>query len=60
MWAVCHCYGEAHVIPILDLKDHTATESCWCKPVEDSEQDDLFIHNSMDGREEYEHGRKMH
>lgn len=47
---------ELHVTPIKDLHDHTETEDCWCKPVEWCEG--VFVHNSMDRREEYEEGRK--
>jgi len=44
-----------HVVPLNDYRDHETSHKCWCKPYED---DGLWIHNSMDRREEYEEGRK--
>ena len=46
-----------HVVPINDLREHTCSTECWCKPTVD-EDDDIAIHHSMDRREEYEQGRK--
>ncbi len=46
---------QMHVIPSNDLREHTPFDHCWCKPHED---DGLWVHNSMDRREEYEEGRK--
>ncbi len=49
---------SSHVYPINDLREHdTESGGCWCNPQYDEEHD-LFIHNSMDRREEYEEGRK--
>ena len=45
-----------HVYPLHDLRDHTLTETCWCKPV--INEDGIVVHNSMDGREDYEEGRR--
>lgn len=47
-----------HVLPHNDLFPHvlSATE-CWCKPELDDELS-VVIHNSADGREEYESGRR--
>jgi len=47
-----------HVIPMGDLRDHEATTTCWCKPVEDGDQPGLFVHTSMDGREAFETGER--
>ncbi len=48
-----------HIIPIGDLKEHEESEDCWCKPEIDDEYVELiYIHNSMDGREEYESGKR--
>ena len=45
-----------HVYPVDDLREHAVTD-CWCGPLDD---DDIVIHNSLDGREIYERGeRKM-
>ena len=48
-----------HVVPINDLREHVASKDCWCKPTEDDQVDDVWIHHAMDGREEYEKGRKL-
>jgi hypothetical protein len=51
------CEGPYHVIPINDLREHECSEGCWCKPYDD---EGVWVHNSMDGREIYETGeRKM-
>lgn len=44
---------SSHVIPAGDLRAHECSGDCWCKPLIDDE-DDLIVHNSMDGRERYE------
>jgi len=55
---VCEYFGLlAHVIPINDLKPHDKRPDCWCKPTEDYEAVGLYVHNSMDRREEYEQGK---
>ena len=48
-----------HVFPINDLRDHSIENGadCWCKPYEDEEG--VIIHNSMDGREDYETGKRL-
>ena len=54
--------GTWHVVPTNDLRVHSCQKDppCWCNPVYDEEQD-LYIHNSADGREAYEGGwRKPH
>ena len=48
----------AHVIPLNDLREHDEDCNCWCHPTEDDEYDDLYIHNSMDGREKFESGER--
>jgi hypothetical protein len=47
-----------HVIPLGDLREHEPSPNCWCKPIQDEECSQLYVHNSMDRREEYESGRK--
>lgn len=46
-----------HIVPLNDLREHAASKDCWCKPTEDA-VDDVWVHHSMDRREEYEEGRK--
>jgi hypothetical protein len=48
--------NDLHVTPINDLRDHILSADCWCKPEWD---EGIFVHNSMDRREEYEEGRKL-
>lgn len=44
-------------MPVDDLREHECNSACWCKPEQD-EETLVWIHNSMDRREEYEEGRK--
>jgi hypothetical protein len=48
-----------HIYPPNDLKDHVLDRggTCWCKP---EELEGIWIHNSMDKREEYDNGRQKH
>ena len=48
-----------HIVPINDLREHVASKDCWCKPTEDDQIEDVWIHHAMDEREEYEEGRKL-
>jgi hypothetical protein len=41
-----------HVLPVDDLREHSVT-LCWCRPLD---YDGVVVHNSLDGREHYEHG----
>lgn len=43
-----------HVIPLNDLREHMSLPICWCNPVEDKETPNLWVHNALDGREDYE------
>jgi hypothetical protein len=52
-WFVIETDGLPHVVPRLDLKEHTVDGACWCGPEEDT---GVVIHNSMDRRELYERG----
>lgn len=48
-----------HCLPIDDFREHTLDDKgkCWCRPIYD-EDCNIYIHNSMDGREDYEEGRR--
>lgn len=48
-------YDAYHVIPLDDLREHDCNEDCWCRPIED---EGVYIHNSMDGREKFEIGER--
>ena len=44
---------KIHVLPVDDTVEHIETQKCWCKPrVEENGQ--IIIHNSFDGREDFE------
>jgi hypothetical protein len=43
-----------HVYPINDLRKHSLRD-CWCRPVDD---DGVIVHNSLDGREQYQTGER--
>lgn len=58
-WGVFEHAGCTYVIPVNDFKDHELTPECWCRPTPDEENPNLYVHHSMDGREDYEQGRKM-
>ena len=56
-WAVRIGEGsERHVVPVGDLREHVETTKCWCRPLEDIEYYNIWIHNSMDRREFIEDG----
>jgi hypothetical protein len=46
--------GSRHVRPRNDLRPH-GNSACWCQPCDD---DGVWVHNSMDGRELVERKRK--
>jgi hypothetical protein len=45
-----------HIMPYKDLKEHDETLFCWCNPCVEVV---VVLHNSLDGRESYENGRKL-
>lgn len=46
-----------HVWPLDDLKPHVVDGlPCWCNPIDD---DGVIRHNSMDGREDFENGKRL-
>jgi hypothetical protein len=47
-----------HVVPIGDFREHESRPSCWCHPTPDEDDPGVWVHHSMDRREEYEEGRK--
>lgn len=40
-----------HIMPVKDWKEHIDKEDCWCRPTRSLEDDNVIIHNSLDGRE---------
>ena len=51
-WVVVGGGYRAHVLPARDLREHIRSKFCWCSP--DIDEDGNIIHNSADGREDYE------
>lgn len=49
---------EIHALPDDDLRDPVHGRDCWCKPTEEDYQGGIWLHNAIDGREEYETGQK--
>jgi hypothetical protein len=43
--------GDFHVVPCLDLQEHTDDSDCACEPRRDFDCPNLYIHNAFDGRE---------
>lgn len=52
--------GDFHVVPQHDLREHIISPNCWCRPVRDTEERNVWVHMSADDRESYENGRKLH
>jgi nicotinamide mononucleotide adenylyltransferase len=50
--------NDLHVLPIDDLREHSASRRCWCRPTPDDEEPHVFVHHAMDGREQYERGER--
>lgn len=49
-----------HILPVNDLRDHVEHDRCWCRPEWLDGDEIVLVHNSMDGRESYEQGRRLH
>jgi len=47
-----------HVVPLGDLREHESSKDCWCSPTQDDEWSEVWVHNSMDGREKFETGER--
>ena len=45
--------GERHVIPLDDLRPHSETPQCWCRPTDD---EGVLVHHALDRREYVETG----
>lgn len=48
--------GDIHVAPLCDIGEHVLEKDCPCCPKENGEGE--YVHNSFDGREDYEEGRR--
>jgi hypothetical protein len=50
--------AAAQVWPVGDLREHVVDGTpCWCNP-KYLEEDGIWVHNSMDGREKFETGER--
>lgn len=58
-WLVASTDDGIHVTPMDDYRPHDYTSKCWCRPVEDVEEPDMWMHNSLDGREAFETGERL-
>jgi hypothetical protein len=47
-----------HVTPCGDLREHSLSMHCWCKPTPDDEEPRVILHHAMDGREAFETGER--
>lgn len=45
-----------HVVPCNDTRLHKLCHTCWCEPDVDAEDPFMLVHESADGRENYEIG----
>lgn len=54
-WSIFDTHSWTHVVPDEDLKIHTLSAGCWCRPTEENL---IFVHHSMDRREDFEHGKR--
>lgn len=59
MWLVTQGAAAIHITPIEDLRPHEHSAQCWCAPVEDGQEDGVWLHHSLDGREAYETGERL-
>jgi hypothetical protein len=58
MWINIEVEGEVHTLPAYDIKTHSLSKNCWCNP-EYYANENLIIHNSADGREDFENGTRL-
>ena len=52
-----------HAYPVNDLQDHDTDSrgKCWCKPeIQEEATGYVVVHNSMDGREDFEQGKRSY
>jgi hypothetical protein len=45
---------DLHVVPLRDWKEHQSSSSCWCRPRQCEDEPSVWVHNSLDRREDYE------
>jgi hypothetical protein len=52
-------FSDCNVIPADDLRPHEHSLQCWCHPTPDDEQPRVLVHHSLDGREDFESGKRL-
>lgn len=58
-WLVASTDDGIHITTMDDYRPHDYTSKCWCRPVEDAAEPDMWMHNSLDGREAFETGERL-
>jgi hypothetical protein len=53
-WMVISDRETRHVMPVMDLKAHEESASCWCRPVVEEGVPTVIVHHALDGRERSE------
>jgi len=52
-----------HIVPLADFREHDIDMHCWCHPTLDDGweygQEKIYVHHSMDGREQFEEGKRL-
>lgn len=48
--------GQRNICPTYDIGPHCLDEVCHCGA--EMDEDGLLVHNALDGREDYEQGRR--
>ena len=51
-------HTQLHLAPVRDIAPHKLCSTCECGAFEDPEAADYIVHNSWDGREAYETGKR--
>ena len=46
-------------MPADDWRPHEMRIDCWCHPTDDDDAPGIYVHHSMDGREEYQTGERL-
>jgi hypothetical protein len=56
MWQVVKSSmtGDMHVIPKDDKRPHLPMAHCWCNPELIEDDEEIWVHNAFDGRNDYE------
>lgn len=53
-WGTYELPFSVHIAPHGDYRPHLLSPECWCHPLADIADDDLYLHNALDQRERVE------